>query len=152
MSKNRTTDKARLANKINNMITNGRVEVTTRNELEKYKIGSLISYMNKSNMYRAGGFITKFADEYFIYVTPDFKTKYRVKYANVSKMWVGDVYKVHNDVISAAPTTRFITKFPVIFNDQIIYYAPNNTELKRFCYTEKYTRLLAWDEYFNKQK
>lgn len=149
MSKNKNIDKARLESRIMTMIENGREEITTKKQLEKYEIGSLISYMNNSNEFRTGGFIIKFCDTYFIFITPDFKTKYRVKYNKISKMWVGDVYNVRNDTISFAESIKLPTNFVVELNGKKIYYGQNTTDIKRFRCTDKYKRLLAWNNYFN---
>src|SRR5262245_40366681 len=96
----RKIEKARLEGKIVSFIENGRKEITTKKQLEKYPVGSLISYINKANVFKLGGFILKFSDDYFIYIKPDFQTKIRARYKNIKKMWVGDVYKVKNDLIS----------------------------------------------------
>ena len=112
MSKpNKTTkikkiDKAVLKTKISNMINNGRQEITTKDQLERFSIGSLISYININNIFKQGGFIIKFFDEFFVYITPDFTTKYRVRYKNILKMFVGDVYSVRNDIVSIVKTTQ----------------------------------------------
>lgn len=148
---NRRIEKARIDVKIGNYIENGRKEITTQKQLEKYAIGSLIAYMSNSDTFRIGGYITKFGDDNFIYITPDLKNKYRVKYENVKKMWVGDVYTVRNDLISLAQTKQESTKYEIVFNDIVIFYAKNSFDAKRFKCTEKYKRLVAWDEYFNKK-
>ena len=142
-------DKARINAKILSLVENGRKEVTTQKQLEKYPVGSLISFKTKSGTFRPGGFITKFSDESFIYVTPDFKTKYRGTYENINKMWVGDVYKVKNDLISLAKSTQKSTNFEVKVNDVIIFYARNSFDKKRIISTDKYKRLMMWNEYFN---
>lgn len=146
---NLNKDKARIGAKIINLIENGRKEITTKEQLEKYEIGSLISYVNNADIFKSGGFIIKFADEYFIYITPDFKTKYRVRYINVKKMWIGNVYKIKNDLVSLSKSTQKPTKFEIKINNIIIHYARNSFDVKRFMSTEKYKRLIAWNEYFN---
>lgn len=140
--------KAILATKISNLLDYGRTEVTTRKQLEKYPIGSLISYMNTKNIFKIGGFIVKFANEYFIYIKPDFTKKYRVRYKNVQKMWVGNVYKVRGDIVSLAKTNQKPTNFEVIIGDIIIYYARRTFDKKRFMNTEKYKTMLLWYNYF----
>ncbi|AKI81609.1 hypothetical protein [Acanthamoeba castellanii mimivirus] len=146
------SDKAVLAAKISNLKEHGRKEITSKEKLEKFPIGSIVSYTNKQDIYRTGGFITKFADEYFIYVTPDFQTKYRVKYKNVKKMWVGNVYKVKNDIISLSETTQKETNFPVKIGDTVIYYASKKFDKTRYMNTKKYKTLLNWYEYFHKNE
>ena len=93
------TDKASTAAKIDTIIENGRKEITTKKQLEKFPIGSLISYMNIDDRFRTGGFIIKFATDYFIYITPDFSTKYRARYSHILKMWAGNVYNTKNDIV-----------------------------------------------------
>lgn len=134
--------------KISNLIKHGRVEVTSKKQLEKYSIGSLISYISKSGRYRPGGFITKFCDDSFIYITPDFSTKFRVYYDFVDKMWVGDVYKVHNDIISFTGTTQKQTKYPVKIGDTVVYYASKSFDMDRFVNTKKYHIMKSWYDYF----
>ena len=141
-----------LKTKLKIMMDNGRKEITSREELEQFPIGSLISYTNKNNTFRQGGFIIKFANEYFNYITPDFKTKYRVRYVNVEKMWVGDVYKVTKDTISLTATTQTKTNFPVKVNNIIVYYAKNNFDANRYILTNKYETMIKWCEYFKKDK
>lgn len=151
MSKNnkRNIEKARVECKIMTMLENGRKEINTKKQLEKYPLGSMISYMNKSNIFRLGGFITKFAEEYFIYITPDFKTRYRTRYQNIQKMWVGNVYEVTNDLVSIVGTSRNPTKHEVKINDIVVYYGNDSFDAKRFRCTEKYKRMVSWNKYFN---
>jgi hypothetical protein len=148
MSKSNNISKAVLSAKISMMIENGRKEITTKEELEKFPIGSLISYMNKNNIFKLGGFIIKFSDEYFIFITPDFQTKYRVRYKNISKMWVGDVYSTKNDIVSLVKTSQPKTNFPVKIGNIIVYYAAKTFDMKRFENTEKYNRMSSWYNYF----
>lgn len=145
----RKIEKARLESKIESFIENGRSEITTKKQLEKYPIGSLISYMTNSNIFKLGGFIVKFANDYFIYITPDFKTKYRARYKNIKKMWAGDVYEVKNDLISFVKTSQKKTNFEIRVNDIIIFYARSSFDARRFKCTEKYKRLVLWNDYFN---
>jgi len=149
MSKSiKVVNKASFALKIDTMIENGRKEITTKKQLEKYPIGSLISYLNNQNIFKPGGFIIKFNPEYFIYITSDFTTKYRARYSHIQKMWVGSVYKTKNDFASIVPTQQNKTKFPVIVNDIVIYYASDTYDVKRFKYTEKYKKIITWCQYF----
>lgn len=135
--------------KIQTLLDNGRIEISTKEELEEYPLGSLISYMNNNHILKSGGFVTKFSDDYFIYITPDFGQKYRVRYINVHKMWVGDVKKVKNDLISLTKTTQKKTNFPVTVNGVIIYYAHKKFDQNRFMNTQKYKRIVEWNNYFN---
>lgn len=137
-----------LAVKIANFIEYGRKEIATKKELEKFPIGSLISYTNYKGNFKLGGFIIKFADDYFIYIAPDFTTKYRVRYKNVIKMWAGDVYTVINDIVSFTGTTQKKTKFPVELNNVIVYYGISNYDVKRFKCTERFKYMIGWYNYF----
>lgn len=134
--------------KISYMKEHGRKEINNKEELENFPIGSLISYVNKKGEFRQGGYIIKFAEDYFIYLSIDFSTKYRVRYKNVKQMWVGDVYSVHNDIVSLQPSQKKKTNFPVIVNSVTVYYAKNNFDLKRWQNTHKYKNLIKWCEYF----
>ncbi|AVG46839.1 hypothetical protein [Acanthamoeba polyphaga mimivirus] len=143
--------KAVIAAKISNLLEYGRKQITTKKELEQYPIGSLISYMNKNDEFKQGGFIIKYAEEYFIYITPDFKTKYRVRYQNIKKMWVGNVYKIiGNDIISLSKTSQKKTDHPVKIGNIIVYYASKKFDKTRFMNTKKYNIMVNWYEYFGK--
>lgn len=140
--------KSVLLTKITELIDNGRAEITTKDELTKYSIGSLISYMNKNGIFKTAGFLIKVASEYFIYITPDFQQKYRVYFSNVQKMWAGDVYKVKNDIVSIVASKNKATKFKLEINGIVIYYAKDSYSLKRFRNTQKYQRIVKWCDYF----
>lgn len=137
--------------KIIHLIERGRTEISTKSELEKFSIGSIISYTNHQGHLKMGGFITKFANEYFIYVAYDLTTRYRARYVNIDKMWVGDIYKVKNDIISLAPASQEITNYPVTVGGIVIHYAPNKFQMKRFVCTERYQLLIGWYNYFIKK-
>ena len=137
-----------LKTKLDKLIENGRKEITSKEELEKFRIGSLISYMNINDNFKKGGFIIKFADEYFIYITPDFLTKYRVRYKNIKKMWVGDPFKVRNDVVSIVKTKQKKTNFPVQVGGITVYYAAKTFDKQRFMNTDKYNTMISWYNYF----
>nr|AEX63348.1 hypothetical protein mv_R1146 [Moumouvirus Monve] len=148
LKNNKTINKAVLATKISNLIEHGRVEITTKKELEQYDIGSLISYLNTKDEFKQGGYVTKITKEYFIYLTPDFETKYRVRFENIKKMWVGDVYKVKNDLVSLIKAPQKKTNFPVEVGNIVIYYASDNFDSKRFKNTKKYATMCKWYEIF----
>ena len=141
-------NKALFASRIKSMIENGRKEITTKKELEKYPIGSLISYLNIDNIFRPGGFIIKFTPEYFIYISPDFSTKYRARYSHIQNMWAGSVRQTKNDFVSIIQTSQKKTNFPIIVNDVIIYYGKNTFDIKRFQNTDKYKKIIQWCQYF----
>ena len=148
--KNYTVRKDWASAKISTYLENGRVEITTKDKLEEYPPGSLISFIKKGNVLKVGGFLTKITDDYFTYITPDFQNKFRVKFSNVVKMWVGDVYSTTNDIVSLvkAPKKKK-TNFPVKVQNITVYYAKNNYDAKRFKGTEKYKIMLSWCEYFH---
>jgi len=148
MSKTGRKNKDYVMTKIVLLKRNGRKEITTKKQLEKFPIGSAVSFMNKKNIFRLGGFITKFNSDDFIYVGLDFKTRYRVRYEKVLKMWVGNVYMLTNDVVSLTKTTNKKSNFPVKINGIIIYYAKNNYDVLRFKTTDRYKTYMNWCEYF----
>ncbi len=75
-------------------------EITSKKELEKYPIGSFVSYVNNQNIFRPGGYIIKFLPEYFIYVRSDFSAKYRGRYSHIQKMWIGSVNHTNQKVVN----------------------------------------------------
>jgi len=142
-------NKAYIAVKIKGFIENGRQEVTTKKELEKYPIGSLVSYLTKDGVLRTAGFITKFMNDYFQYMKPEFGKKYRARYNLISKIFVGDVYKTHNDIVSISPPPKSKkTNFPVKINGIVVYYGQKTFDQQRFMETDKYKRIIKWVEYF----
>lgn len=140
--------KLRLATKIDDMKNNGRKEITSKEELEKYAIGSLISYLNKRGIFRTAGYLQSFGDDYFIYLTVDFSIKKKVWYKNVDKMWVGDVYKTKNDLVSIIPSTNKKTKIVAKIGGIAVYYTTNSNVLKRYMHSQKYQRMVKWYEIF----
>ena len=66
-------------------------------------------------------------------------------------MWVGSVYKTKNDIVSIIKTTQDKTKFPVIVNDIVIYYATRPFDSDRFKFTDKYKKIIQWCQYFEQQ-
>ena len=144
-------DKRRIKVKINVMKENGRVEITKKSQLKKFPIGSLISFLDVNEMFKMGGFITKFGDDHFTYITPEFDAKYRVKYDNVQKMWVGDVHKVKNDYVSLVKSNQPKTKFKIKLDGVIVFYAKKPYITKKFMTTEKYKRMEKWCNYFGEK-
>ena len=63
-------------------------------------------------------------------------------------MWVGDVYKVINDIISLAKPTQEPTKFPVKIGNNIVHYATNSFFIKRYMCSRKYKIMINWYNYF----
>jgi len=150
--KKKAVSKARIEYRIKKFVENGRREITKKSQLEKYPIGSLISYVNKSNIFKIGGFITKFTDEYFIYITPEFYTKYRVRYTNIEKMWAGNVYKTKSDIVSIVKSTQKKTKYSVTIGNITVHYANNAYFAGCYQTTKKYKRMVDWYKYFVENK
>lgn len=140
--------KANLKRKIKKMIKNGRKEITTKEELEKNDTGSLISYINVDGVFKSAGFLIKATHEYFVYITPDLKQKYRVRYFYVSKMWIGDPFKVSNDIVSIVESPKKKTNFPIKIGNVIVYYAQDPKDMYKFRNTDRYERYIAWYKYF----
>lgn len=139
--------------KISKLIKCGRKEITTKKELMKYKPGTLISYINKKGIFRSAGFLDELEDNSFIYLSStDFKTRIRVKYTIVDKMWVGDVYNTKNDIVSISPSPKIKTKYFVDIGNIIVYYATDSTMINRFKCTQKYERMQKWYERYGNSK
>lgn len=137
--------KALVQVRIKKLIQNGRVEVTTKEELEKYPVGlSLISYINTRGIFRSGGYLHKFGDNYFIYIVPITGEKYRVRYEFVNKIWVGNVKDLNDDIVHLVSTDKKETDFPVKLGNTILYYAKESYDRKRFCCTNKYQIMEDW--------
>jgi hypothetical protein len=141
-------DKAALTAKIMTLIENGREEITTKEQLQEFPIGSVISYMNKAGIFKPAGFIKRFDDDYFVYITPDFEKCIRVKYKQVKKIWVGNVYVTRNDIVSIVPSDNKKTKFVAMVGDVPVYYGRDNASLKRFLCTNKYKKMQQWYDIF----
>jgi hypothetical protein len=136
--------------KIQSLIENGREEITTKKELEKYPIGSLVSYLTKTDVFKDAGFIYKFGDTWFIYISVDFSQKYRVRYHNVKTLWVGDVFHTKNDTVSINKCKEK-SNYPIKIGNTVVYYADTPFKEKRYKLTEKYRRMTTWYEYFGKE-
>lgn len=143
-------NKTRLATRINQLIENGRKEITTRKELCKYPIGSLISFKTVNNVYYSAGFLTRITknNDYFVFITYDFDKKYKVPFNNVSKMWVGSVYKTVNDFVSLVESESLKKKCNCVVDGIIVYSADDPFLISRFKNTQKYQRMIKWVERF----
>lgn len=130
------------------MKNNGRKEITTVNELKKYPVGSLISYMNKFGIFKSAGFLWRVDDDNFIYLNLDTNKKFRVRFKNVDKMWVGNVYNVKDDIVSIIPSTKNKTSKPVTIGKINIYYAKDKYDYNRYLCTKKYKLMKKWYEVF----
>lgn len=129
-------------------IENGRKEITTKEELDEFSIGSLISYINKNGIYKAGGFLLKIKNDYFIYMNPHDDKKFRVQFVNVNKMWVGSPYDSKNDIVSIRQTEQPETNFPVKIGNITVFYAQSTYDQKRFNCTKKGKLMYKWYELF----
>lgn len=142
----------------------GRKEIKTKEQLEKFPLGSLISFLKKSGKkssgkksskkdgsggkFKKGGFICDYGEDYFIYITVDFENKYRVKYNRIIKMWVVDVNKAGaREAISFAFKKK--TSYPVKLNGKVVYYATSEDTAKKFKKTPKYHVARKWVDKFS---
>jgi hypothetical protein len=141
-------NKALVEAKIKKLLKRGRKAITTKAELQEYPKGSLVSYVNKQNIFKSGGFLMKIADDYFIYLNSDEDKKYKGRFENVQTIYVGNVYEVEDDIVSIIKTTKAKTKWPVKINDIIIYYAHNSYDKDRFMCTDKYKMIKKWYDFF----
>jgi hypothetical protein len=127
ISKKNNITKDEVETKIISLIESECEEITTKDELETYKLGSLISYLTSSNVFKLGGLITIFKEEYFIYDKLNSSTRYRVRYCNIIKMWVGDFVKLKHKltrlVNSASQTSHSkidIDKIEIVYNGKLV--------------------------------
>ena len=141
-------NKALLEAKIKRLLKNGRQKISTKEKLDKYSIGSLVSYINKKGIFKSGGYLFKKEDEYFVYLNPDENKKYRVRYDNIKNIIIGDVYSTKNDVVSIIKPKNKKTKYPVKIGNVVIYYAQNNYDKNRFMCTAKYKTIKNWYDIF----
>jgi len=147
-------NKAALKAKINKMLENGRVEIQTRQQLENFPLGSLVSYLTKEGLYRSGGFLKTIQDDYFVLLggTKDDRISFSVQFKNIKSMYVGNPMKTKSDNVSIVPTTKPKTKFPVTIGKVVVYYAKDKFDYNRFLETAKYKRYMDWYEKFGKKK
>lgn len=141
-------DKSSLSLKISTMVENGRKQISTKEELEEYPIGSLISYMTKGGIFRKAGFLDKLEKESFVYLSADFNSRRRVKYANIKKIWIGTVYETKNDIVSIIPSENKKTKFFAKIGNVVVYYAADSHSVGRFKHTQKYQRMTKWHDLY----
>lgn len=148
MSNLSITRKDKAQTKISMMIQNGRKEISSYDELKKYQRGSLISYITHTGIFRYGGFLLKVSPENFIYLTPDFSQKRRAYFKSVSKMWLGNVNEVNNDIVSLKQSSQRESNFPVNVNNTVIYYGNSTYDRVRFLNTDRYKKIIQWYKYF----
>jgi very-short-patch-repair endonuclease len=138
----------KLPAEVKHLINCGRVQVDNKEELENYPTGSLISYININNKFKSGGFFYRSSEDYFVYITPDYERKIRVRYNNIQSIWVGYVFSVKEDIVNIAQITQEKNKFPVEICDVIVYYAKNKTDKKRYMITQEFKVMMKWYEFF----
>lgn len=143
-------NKSILEMKLETFIENGRKEISSREELKEFPAGSLISYINIYDTFKPCGFLTKVTKDYFIYLAPDFESKFKVKFINVKKMYVGSVYETKNDLVSIIKSTQPKTKFEVVIDGIVVFYAKDSFNVKRFQHTKKYKLMDNWIKFFKK--
>ncbi|RYE16753.1 MAG: hypothetical protein EOP45_16920 [Sphingobacteriaceae bacterium] len=130
------------------LISHGRQEITSREQLEKYSLGSLISYETVDGRYTKGGFITKFTDKYFVYTLLDFSKKYRIRYHKIKRMWVGDMFNVNNDFMSFREPDKK-TKHEVKIGNYVVKCFKDKQSRLIFLGRDKYQHMLKWYDMFN---
>lgn len=143
------TNSADIRHKIADLIGYGRKEITTRKELSKFPIGSLISYMSNDNILKLGGYLLSVESSWFIYITYDLNIKVRVRFENITKMFVGDVNDVYGDYISMMKAKQTPTNYHVKIGKRIVFYGVSSYKCTRFKSTAKYERTLQWYNYFH---
>lgn len=141
-------NKALLEAKVKTMIKNGRKEITSIDELKKFPLGSMISYINKKGKFKSGGFLWKINDEYFIYLILQTNQKIRVRIKYVEKIWIGNVFTTKNDVVSLIKYSGTKTTRPVIVNNIAVYYAKDSHDYNRYICTNKYKLMKVWSDVF----
>lgn len=130
-------------------VNHGRQEITDnfKNETEKYKTGSLIAYETIDGRYTKGGFITKFDPEYVIWITFDFDKKYKIRYHNIKRMWIGDVFQVDGDYVAFKKPDN-ITNYEAKIGIYPVRYFKNQRTLDIFLASNKYQHMLQWYDMF----
>lgn len=118
-------------------VKNIRNEITTKKQLEKYPIGSLISYENTKGDFKLGGYIIEFHDTYFVYVYLDFVVTHVGRYSRIKKMWVASVCRFN------VKTSQDKTLYPHKSGDVVVYYATDSINLSN---SERI--MSGWTKYF----
>lgn len=138
--------------RIRKLLNNGRVEIYTREELEQFPKGIVVSYMTHEGLYRSGGFLTTVSDDYFTLLggNPQFgRARFSVAFDNTAVMWVGYVNRSRS-LITPVKTYKEKTNYPVKVGSLIVYYGKDNYDRKRFMSTNKYKAMVSWEKKFGK--
>lgn len=130
--------------KMKEMIDNGRKIIHSKEELQRYPLGTLVSYVTNSGLYRSGGFLKSLQDEYFTLQGGTFAMpiSFPVQYKNIQEMYVGVPIRLLNRNKDKK------TKFKVKLGKKTVYYAKDNYDVKRFMKTKRYKDMAAWHELY----
>lgn len=130
-------------------VNHGRKEVTDnfKKQAEKFKIGSLVAYETNNGRYTKGGFVTEFCQDYLVWITLDFEQSYKIRYKNVKRMWLGDVFKVESDYVAFKKPDN-VTNYEVKIGNYPVKYFKNSRARNLFLETEKYKTMVKWHDYF----
>lgn len=125
--------------KIKKLIKSGRNVIKTKEELKKFPLGTLVSYITKEGLYRSGGFLRSIKNKYFALQGGNVANpiSFPVQFSNIKKMYVGSPIKNVNRTVKK-------TNFPVMIGKTIVYYAKSNYDIKRFKATKKYFRMASY--------
>lgn len=144
MSKNNTnnknnTNKAIIAARIKTLIDNGYIKIHTKDELSEYPFGSLICYVTIKGLFKKGGYLKSINNKNFDLDDIELENDepISVPFDKVKTMYVGNPLKLTN-------RTKIETNFPVKIGDEIIYYAKDNFDKRRFKSTNRYKLLKKW--------
>lgn len=128
---------------------NGRILISTKNELNKYPVGTLISYTNTSDIFFRGGYLIEIHNDSFVYLEPDFDKFHKVNFGDVNFMIVGIVSHVRNDLIDINPTNQKKTCYKVMIGDTVVYFAKSKNDKRKFMKTKLFERSTNWYNYFH---
>lgn len=138
MSK-KNINKAIVKAKIQTLLDNGYEKIHTKEELLEYPKGSLVNYITKTGLFKKGGFIKSIEDEYVDLDNINLmdKDSISVQFKKIRTMYVGNPLKLMN-------RTKTETNFPVKIGNEIIYYAKDNFDKRRFKNTDRYKLMKKW--------
>jgi hypothetical protein len=141
--------KEKLDKKIKEMTNKGRKEISTKEELNEYPPGTLISYITITDVFHVGGFLKDKRINNFTFIDKKMgDDAIKVLYSNVKKMYVGSVYECKNDLLKIEKSTKKSTEYPVKVGDIVVYYASDHFDQKRFMNTNKFKNMIKWYETF----
>lgn len=145
------SDPKKVAEKVQELIDKGRVLITTKEELENFPKGSVVSYITKEGKYRSGGFLTSIQPDYFTLHggTKFAPVSFCVQFSNVKEMYVGKVDRSRKITkIVPVPITQEITNYPVFVGDIVVKYEKDKWKQNRFMQSKKYKAMV---EFYNQQ-